>query len=203
MQRRVVLGFLAVFLTIGTLLAFNSKLHVGSNSNSNSDFNWNDSWDSNVDNNNPNTEIEPVEPAVEQMVANSYQEALQMSGETGKAILVIFHGDSCQYCQKMKSEVLPDSQVKAMMKMYILVMVDTENRAGQRIASKYTLKYIPAFAITNFKEDNLKFEEKFMNVDQLVQWLNNPSLYNQPKAPERQRIEIKPQPEPDRQRRPG
>ena len=66
------------------------------------------------------------------------------------------------------------------MKNYIYLMVNTSERAGQRVASKFGVKYIPAFAITNAREVKLKFVENYLNVDQLVKWLDNPSMYDQP-----------------------
>lgn len=205
MQRRVMLGFLAVFLTIGTLLTLSSKLLLDSQTNVNSDFNWNDSWNSNNNNNTPNVEPTLDEPApIEQMVATSYQEAIEMSAEKGMPVLIIFHGSSCSYCTKMKKEVLPNEQVKMIMKNYIYLSVSTDDRAGQRIASKYGLRYIPAFAITNSNEDKLKFEEKYMDAEMLVKWLNNPNMFKQPQ--DQGGITPPPEPEqPDRtpDRRPG
>lgn len=207
MQRRAILGVLAGFLVIGTLLTLGSKLKVDSQVTTKTGFNWNDSWNSNSNSNNtPDIDQTPDEPApVEQLVATSYQNALEMSAEKGMPILIIFHGSRCSHCDRMKREVLPDGQVKAMMKNYIYLSVSTDQRAGQRIASKYGLRYIPAFAITNSKEDKLKFEEKYMDSSQLVKWLNNPNMFDQ----RRDQGGITPPPEPERQpdripdRRPG
>jgi thioredoxin-related protein len=203
MQRRAILGVLAGFLVIGTLLTLSSK--VDSQADTKTGFNWNDSWNNNS-NNTPDIDQTPDEPApVEQLVANSYEEALKMSAERGMPILIIFHGSRCSHCDRMKREVLPDEQVKMMMKNYIYLSVSTDERAGQRIASKYGLRYIPAFAITNSTEDKLKFEEKYMDASYFVRWLNNPNMFNQ----RRDQGEITPPPEPqvrpDRipDRRPG
>ena len=185
MQRRTMLGVLAVFLTIGVLLTLGSRLIVDSQSQVNSGFDWNDSWNNSNNDNIPNVkptpvkpEPTPVEPAPkEQLIATSYQEALEMSAEKDMPIFIIFSGDSCSYCKRMKREVLPNQQVKEMMKNYVYLMVNTSDRSGQRIAKKYGLRYIPAFAITNSKEDKLKFEERYMSVGQLVEWLNNPDMF--------------------------
>jgi thioredoxin-related protein len=175
MQRRIILCILAGFLIIGTLLNLSSKLSLDSHSNIN--FNWDDNWTT-EDNNTPNVKSLPVEPVqIEQLVANSYQEALEMSAEKKMPILIIFHGSQCSHCIRMKREVLPNQKVKSMMMNYIYLSVDTDERAGQRIASKYSLRYIPAFAITNSFEDKLKFKESYMDVDQLVKWLNNPNMF--------------------------
>jgi thioredoxin-related protein len=205
MQRRAILGVLAGFLVIGTLLTLSSKLKVDSQTNANSDFAWNDNWNNNDNSNNtPDVKPEPEQPApVKQLIAASYQEALEMSAEKGMPILIIFHGSKCSYCDKMKREVLPNEQVKMMMKNYIYLSISTDQRAGQRIASKYGLRYIPAFAITNSKENKLKFEEKYMDADQLIRWLNNPNMFQQPQNDNN--IDPQPEPEPDRipDRRPG
>ena len=207
MQRRVILGVLAGFLVIGTLLTLSSKLKVDSQTAANSGFNWNDNWNNNNNSNNtPDVEPTPNEPApIEQMVATSYQEAIEMSAEKGMPVLIIFHGSSCSYCTKMKREVLPNEQVKMIMKNYIYLSVSTDDRAGQRIASKYGLRYIPAFAITNSNEDKLKFEEKYMDAEMLVKWLNNPNMFKQPQDQGETIPPSEPEPQPERipDRRPG
>lgn len=207
MQRRTVLGVLAVLLSIGVLLTLNDKLQIVSPSSGNSNnFNWNDNWNNKQSNNLPKPEMQPeVKPEAlpaQAIKADSYDEALKISGEKGMPVLVIFSGDHCQYCRKFKSEVLPSAKVQNALKGYVYVIVDTGSRAGQRVASKYGLKYIPAFAITNHKEDKLKFDEKYMSSDQFSRWLNNPHLMEQPKIsprePERrlepERREERPQP---------
>lgn len=197
---------LAVFLTIGALLIYKSDSSIDSKVQANSDnFSWNNNWNNNNLNINPE-QINPENPALfskQQFVANSYPEAMKMSGEKGMPVLIIFYEDLCQYCKMFKKQVLPDSEVKFMMMNYILLMVNTSDETGQKVASKYGLRYIPAFAITNSNERRLKFQERYMDVKEFVKWLNNPNMFEQPRMdrklphseeePERFQPEIQPE----------
>jgi putative thioredoxin len=111
--------------------------------------------------------------------AQTYADAVKLSGEQGRPVLVMFTADWCSWCQKMKNNVLPDPTVAAMMKNYIYVAVNTDQNA--ELTKKYGISGIPAFLITNGKEDKLKFIASYMEPNAFVTWLNDSSLFNQPK----------------------
>ena len=127
-------------------------------------------------------------PAGPQIVAGSYAEAIQKSIQTGKPVMVFFTADWCSWCKKMKSETMPNEGVQTMMKNYVFVYVDTDkDRASAR---KFGVESLPAYVITNSKEENLKSDSGFKNAETFTQWLNNPNLFNQT------RPEIRPNPTP-------
>ena len=146
-----------------------------------SNWKWDDNW-------NPDGSVipeseEPIvdtPPQVEQIVARDYQDALKKSGEKGMPIFAYFEADYCHWCKKMKSEVLTDGQVQAMMKNYIIVNIDAQKERST--LRKFGISGLPSYVITNVNEKNLKKGQGYMSTDKFVHWLNNPELYNQPKT---------------------
>lgn len=125
-------------------------------------------------------EVSPEKPLT-QITANSYQEALKISSETGKPVLAFFTSDGCGWCTKMKAETLTDKSVIETMKNYIFVFVDTnKDRDGVR---KFGIVGLPSYVITNGKEDTFKSGSGFMNGVNFNNWLNDPKLLNQMKPP--------------------
>ena len=148
---------------------------------------WDDKWgDKNADSKNNDVvkeepKIEPKEELV-QIVADDYNKAIKMSGELGKPVLVFFTADWCTWCQKMKKQVLTDDSVKAAMKNYIFVIVDTDKQ--KHIARKFNINGLPSYLITNCDQSELKIVSGFVIAEKFSNWLDNKDMYNQPKKGE-------------------
>ena len=146
--------------------------------NNQKDKNWNsgDSWNSKGQ-----KPVTPQKPdSRQQITANNYQEAIRLSGQHGMPVFAYFEADWCTWCKKMKRDTLADAKVKEIMKNYIVVFVDTDkNRA---VANKFGVQYLPAYSITNVNEINLKSGEKYQDANAFASWLDNPSMYKQPKT---------------------
>ena len=137
---------------------------------------WNNNWSSPIVDRKP--EIEKPKEEQKRIIASSYEDALKKSGDLGRPILVVFEADWCGWCQKMKSETLTDSKVHEAMKHYVVVDVDTDR--NPRVSSKFGVRALPAYVITNYKEQNLKSGIGYKDVNEFVDWLDNPNLYKQP-----------------------
>ena len=136
-----------------------------------------DSWETLV---HPNK----TDPIVnQQIIASSYKEAIKRSGEEGIPVLVFFDADWCSWCKKMKSETLTDRNVKEIMKNYVLVFVDYDR--NKSVARKFGVQGLPSYAITNVNETKLKSDGGYLSADKFHRWLDNPSVYEQPKREER------------------
>jgi thiol-disulfide isomerase/thioredoxin len=120
----------------------------------------------------------PTPPA--EITLMGYNEAIKKSAEEGKPVLVMFTASWCNWCTKFKKEVLVDPSVKAACQNYLFTMIDADQE--KNAVRKFGVTGLPSFLITNSKEEKLKFEGKYMDARTFVNWLNNPSLYNQPKA---------------------
>lgn len=145
---------------------------------------WNDEWGSESENKETEEAPEPSEEIeLDEIVeVDSYSEALKKSSELGKPVLVFFTSDTCEFCQKMKSNTLTDEKVKKALRGYIFVYVNTQkSRDG---VNTFGVTVLPSYVITNHKEEELKSGSGFMNSQSFAEWLNNPDLMTQPKASE-------------------
>lgn len=199
-ERNVAVGLLLfVILAFGGLIFYDVKVGhkfeklLGKEKVANN-WKWEDNWDGKGPTgpgpgpDRPSPTPPPVDVPGPQLIAGSYTEAVKKSGEVGKPVLAFFTADWCQWCKKMKSETMSDSKVQAALKSYIVVYVDTDkDRAPAR---KFGVESLPSYVITNAKEEKLKADGGFKNADSFASWLNNPSLFNQPRA------EAQPQPTP-------
>jgi thiol-disulfide isomerase/thioredoxin len=197
-QRAAIIGLLVfVLAAFGGLVFYDAKYGhkfdklLGKDKTTQQNWKWDDQWDSkgpNVQvppvNPNPPAPTPPPTPPVQQLIAGSYQEAIQKSGELGRPVLVIFTAEWCSWCKKMKSETMTDSRVQSVLKNYILVYVDTDkDRSPVR---KFGVESLPSFVITNVNEEKLKFDSGFKNADSFASWLNSPNLFQQPKRQQAQ-----------------
>lgn len=220
-QRNVLLGFLVLVLVAFGGMVFYDIKHghkfekLFKKQDQANNWQWNDDWNGKPPTGpttpdrpvTPDTPTPPSNPTGPQLVAGTYAEALQKAGAEGKPVMAFFTADWCTWCKKMKSETMADPSVQAVLKNYVLVYVDTDkDRAPAR---KFGVESLPSYVITNAKEEKLKFDSGFKNADTFASWLNNPSLFNQPKN------EVRPTPPPSnpekkddrkdnqRRRRPG
>jgi thiol-disulfide isomerase/thioredoxin len=216
-QRTTVIGLLMfVVLAFGGLIYYDVKFghkfeklmgKVGQSNN----WRWEDGWDGKGPSSStpgPQGPSVPQGPSAPQpngpqLIAGSYAEALQKSGETGKPVLAFFTADWCTWCKKMKNETMTDSRVQSVLKNYILVYVDSDH--DRNAVRKFGVDGLPSYVITNSREDKLKVETGFKSPEIFSSWLNDSSLFNQPKgAPTQPRAEEKEpeKKEPPRRRQP-
>jgi len=103
---------------------------------------------------------------------------------------VIFGADWCHWCKKMHDETLPNAKVKAMMLNYVFVDVDADK--NPEVVRKFGVSGLPSYVITNSKEEKLKFGSGFKDGDGFSGWLDNPSMFRQPKNDGVKPPEVKP-----------
>lgn len=166
-------GIIVLGLVTGIAWVVKSQYNPDSTSGPNSNWQWDNNW-----------QQVPPGPSQDsaQEIASSYTDAIQRSGKNGKPVLAFFTAQWCQPCQQMKTSVLTDKSVMAVMTHYIFVMVDTD--ADKDAARKFSIQKIPAYVVTNYKEERLKFGESHLDAPAFASWLDNPSMYTQPKAPD-------------------
>lgn len=114
-----------------------------------------------------------------QIIASNYADAIAESGKYGMPIFVYFEADWCHWCKKMKREALSDTNVKEIMKNYIVVYVDTDQ--NRDLAMEFEVRVVPAYAITNCEEDKIKSGKGFKEANEFILWLEDSTLYEQPK----------------------
>lgn len=155
------------------------KYHVAQGPVSN--WKWADTW-----NGVPTTPIstppvseKPVETPKEQIVCQTYAEAIAKSGETGLPVLVYVYADWCGACKTFKANTLPNGQVKEAMKRYIFVAVDGDR--NRDVIRKQQIGALPTCVITNGTEKPLKAMVGSADPTNFTAWLTDPSMYVQPK----------------------
>ncbi len=66
-----------------------------------------------------------------------YEEALKLSKQTGKPMLIDFTGWACVNCRKMEENVWPKAEVKALMEKYILVSLYVDDKKKLPVSQQF------------------------------------------------------------------
>ena len=182
MDRQKILGVLIIvfMITLAFVVGDFVKNKKWQRFNNPSNWHWADRWSQPG---NPSVPVlPPVIPAPEQpppqsgvLIAQTYQAALDISAKTGKPIFVFFENSSCDWCKKMRREVLPNAAVQNLLKNYVQVYINTDT--DKSVAQRFGIRYLPGYVITNSQQQSLKSGSKFVEVREFTQWLNNPGLY--------------------------
>lgn len=116
----------------------------------------------------PTKPVDPIVPIVpeSQITAKSYQEALQLSKEKNKRILIFFHATWCSPCKQME-KVFVESDVKNAMLPFIFLQIDVDQE--KELCGKYNINSVPSLVIIN-GENNVKMSG-YKDVKTLVRWL--------------------------------
>ena len=174
----------------------NDKLNGFTSHNNSTNWNWDDDWNHSqpvqqkpVRPQQPIVPTQPEQPQPEkpeqpikpqgQIVASNYQDAIAKSNQFGMPILVYFEADWCSWCHKMKKETLSTSEVQKVMKNYILVYVNADN--NKQIVRQFNVSGLPGYIITNSRSISLKSGRGYKNASSFAKWLNEPSMFVQPK----------------------
>ena len=140
-----------------------------------------------ANNNTTNPELnhpQPPQPLQSQpqtqtpMIPTSYEEALQIAQKQNKQVFLFFHASWCSWCEKMKDETLSDVEVKTALSKYVVYHVDIQKE--NNIASKYNVRGIPAYVITDKAGKTLKNGSGFKKIGDFINWLNGNDNRQQP-----------------------
>lgn len=169
----VILGF-AAFILYDT----KTNNRLGFKKEPAKNWQWEDDWNkvnpiqepkSKPDIDKPN-QNKPVTPR-SQITAATYAEAIKIAGERNMLALVFFEADWCKWCQKMKQETLPELKKRDALLKYVFVEVNTDKDRAP--ATKFGVRSLPSYVVTNAQEAKLNLGTGFKSVDQFVQWLGN------------------------------
>lgn len=146
---------------------------------------WKDDWTESQKEKIPQPIIPKEEPPKEeptkpdspksQIVASTYEEAVNKSEKSGMPIMIMFHADFCHWCVKMENETLTDSKVKSMMMNYIFLKVDANKDSAT--TSKFGVRMFPTYLICNYKGEKFKSGAGFLDSNNFYNWLNNQNIF--------------------------
>lgn len=174
-------------LIAGVVVFKNSDLYQSFTDNQRSNWQWDNQW--------PKEEAdEPLTPPSEdqgeehhepihpkpiqgQVKANSFEQAKSLASQYNRPILVIFGASWCQWCKKMDTETLTNANVKKMMEHYVLLHINTDK--DRSVATKFGVRSLPAYVITNAGEQKLKSAYGYMKAPEFTRWINNPKMFQQ------------------------
>lgn len=181
MDKKSAIGLLIfVILTYGGMIAYQAKINHKpptpiEEDNWQLDDDWKEDASKDVE---AKPETAPIKEGI-QITTKTYAEAIQKSVETGRPVLIAFSAEWCHWCKKMDEETFSDDGVKAVLSNYIYVKVDTDKEKA--IATKFGIPSLPAYVITNSKEEKLEFINGYMKASNFAAWLNNPKILVVPK----------------------
>ena len=168
----MLVSIIAVF---GGIIAHDIKINHKIDGIVKENWEWRDSW---TDKNQP-TQIEPKQEIVdekpevkevkEQIVASSYDDAVNKSKQYGMPILIIFKAHWCHWCVKMEQETLVDSKVKTAMMNFVYLEVDTDRDSAT--TRKFGISGLPAYVISNADGKKIKDSNGYQNAKKFCAWL--------------------------------
>lgn len=101
-------------------------------------------------------------------ILDSLDEAKELSKSTQQPILVIFGGDNCSFCNKLKNDI-SNGQLTTALDPYIICYIDLNNNPSYK--EKYSISIIPDSRILSKDKETSKATG--YTRDKYIQWLKN------------------------------
>ncbi|MCE7697480.1 MAG: thioredoxin family protein [Methanobacterium paludis] len=96
--------------------------------------------------------------------------SLQEAKNTNKPVFIDFYENGCTYCKQLDEQTLSDSGVKEKLSQgYVMVKINTDQNPD--LASQYKIYELPTLVILNSNGQEIKRQEGYLTVDQLLNWL--------------------------------
>lgn len=103
--------------------------------------------------------------------AKDFDEALAAAKEYNQNIFIYFGASWCPGCVKMKTQTLPEKDVKERLeKDFVQLIIDTDQ--DKTLARKFGIRGIPAYMILDKDGNILKKTSGFKSKTEFLAWLN-------------------------------
>lgn len=126
-------------------------------------------------------ENKPVQPIRVMTTPRTYKEALDLSRETGKQIVLYFTAPGwCNPCKAMENgeghtpATLRDRRVKAVLVPYIFYKVDVDG-VERPVAKMWGVKSVLTYVVTDCSQKVYKVGYGYRSPEKFVEWLNAPT----------------------------
>lgn len=98
-----------------------------------------------------------------------YRAALARAKMENKQVVVFFTSRTCSWCQRMKSEVFPTSEVKTALQRFIFIEIDIDQ--DPKTADQWGVTALPTHVVMTADEKKVKSKVGFMSAADYSAWL--------------------------------
>lgn len=113
--------------------------------------------------------ILPGPPIQLQQKKSQLAAALARAKMENKQVVIFFTNKSCSWCQRMKQEVLPTSEVKTALTRFIFIEIDIDK--DQKTADQWDVTALPTHLVVTAEEKKIKSKVGWMSAGDYVSWL--------------------------------
>lgn len=103
----------------------------------------------------------------------SYSESLDLAKKSNKKIFLLFYGEYCSPCNKIKEELMKP-EVLQVLDNYVVCYVDLVKEKELRQA--YKVKSVPTFFIIDHNEKIIKSDSGYKSSEYMINWLTESVL---------------------------
>jgi thiol:disulfide interchange protein DsbD len=112
--------------------------------------------------------VSPLTIAANQEAVIIYENhniAVDISKEQNKPLLLIFSADWCDYCTKLKTEILSTNETSD----YVSCIIDVDN--NKDLVKKYKVRILPTSIVIKDGEQVIKSKTGFQGKKDYLKWL--------------------------------
>jgi len=105
----------------------------------------------------------------------TYEEALALSKESGKLIVLYFTAPGrCEPCRAMQKTTLKDKMVKSTLDSYVFYQIDVDG-SEQLIARRWRVTQVPTYIVTDYSQRAQRVGLGYRSPESFVAWLSSPT----------------------------
>jgi hypothetical protein len=105
-------------------------------------------------------------------MAESYEDAIDLSKDTDNNIFIYFGADWCKYCVMMKNNTFENKEVKEyLLKNFIVLHVDVDK--NKDLKEKYNVRELPQLIVINKNEKVIKRISGYKSSDKFLKWIKD------------------------------
>jgi thioredoxin-related protein len=104
----------------------------------------------------------------------SYEDCLKIAEESNKKIFLLFYGEYCGPCNKMKEELMKPEVLSILDANYVVCYVDLVEQKA--LAKKYKVRSVPNFFIIDHNEKIIKNDSGFKDANYMAKWMTKSVL---------------------------
>jgi thioredoxin-related protein len=105
-------------------------------------------------------------------MAESYEDAIDLSNDTDNNIFIYFGANWCKYCVMMKNNTFENKEVKEyLLKNFIVLHVDVDK--NKDLKEKYNVRELPQLVVIDKNEKIIKRISGYKSPDKFLKWIKD------------------------------